>query len=271
MKGAVLISGAYRNATEPIVNLLRWLRSQEGYEIDVYLHFWWHESYVGKRYRHDHLGIVEKDPTQEILERIHPKKWKMEEQCKVDLKGLPYRTEFGGSAVQRESLYFAVLSQMESLKRCWQLVENPNQYDFIMRLRGDLFVTDESYRISLTKGDLDENKVFIADGKFFTGWPYGDWAYLARPKVMELFILHQETIFRHLCKELGYFPHIHNFMVQIFRLMGVDPIRWDAPLKITRLSETHSKHLCMDPEGSELGKEPFYWQYIDQERLTVPV
>ncbi len=271
MKGAILISGAYKNATVPILELLNWFRKHENYEIDVFIHAWWDKSYVGKRYRHDHLSIVEEDPTQEILEKIKPKRFLLEPQCKVDFTDLPFKVEAGGTPYLREIAYFAIFSQMESLKRCFNLVENPDQYDFIMRLRGDLYITEESYRMQLTKEDFTANNVYISDGQFFTGWPFGDWTYVARPKIMELFILHQEKIFRHICKELGYCPHIHIYMPTIFKMIGVNPIRWYIPLKITRLSDKHSNHLLMDTNENREDKDPFFWDLIDKKRLEVPL
>ena len=214
---------------------------------------------------------MEDDPTHDIMEKIKPKRFLLEPQFRVDFTDLPYKVESGGTPYLRELGYFAILSQMESLKRCFQLIENPEQYDFIMRLRGDLFITDESYRMQFCKEDLEGNNVFISDGQFFTGWPLGDWAYLARPKIMEMFILHEEKIFRHICKEVGYCPHIHVYMPAIFQMMGVVTIRWNIPLKITRLSDKHSSHLVMDKDNTRDDKDPFFWHLMDKERLTIPL
>lgn len=266
MKCAILFSGVYKNATEPIVELLEWLRNHEGYEVDAYIHAWWDESYVGKRYRYEHLSIVEKDPTQEIEEKIKPVKFKLEPQAAMNFTGLPLKDEPDSSPLLREVGYFSVLSQMESLKRCYKLIDTPTQYDFIMRLRGDLFIEDKTYRIPFEKKDLLENRVYISDGQFFTGWPFGDWAYMARPEIMEAFIMNQEEIWRYIGKTLGYIPHIHNYFPKMFQMIGVEPVRWGIPLKITRLSPGHTNHLMMDTDEKP-GKFPFFWHLMDPERL----
>jgi hypothetical protein len=268
MRGAILISGAYKNATEPIVDLLKWLRSQEGYEIDVYIHAWWDPSYVGKRYRYDHLSIVEDDPTQGIIEKIKPTSFKLEPQAPIDFTDLPYEHEAGGTTLQKELCYFATLSQAESLKRCFQLIDDPFKYDFIFRLRGDLFIENETYRIPFQKSDFQTNKVYIADGKFFTGWPLGDWAFIANPSIMKMFIENQEFLFRLICKKLGYGPHIHNFIPCIFNMIGAEPNAWYVPLKITRLSPKHCNHLILDTQSQDPNGKPFFWEFMDFERLN---
>ena len=269
MKVAVLISGAYRNSTEPILGLLKWLRSHEGYEVDTYIHAWWDKSYVGKRHRHDHLSVVEDDPSNEIREKIKPVKFLLEPQCSIDFSGLPFKTEFRCNSQSRELTYFTILSQMESLKRCFQLIEDSSQYDFIFRLRGDMYIEDESYKIPFTKKDLDLGRAYISDGEYYTGWPFGDWAFLARPDIMESFILNGEKLFRHICKELGYFPHIHVYFPSMFQLIKVEPVRWGIRFTVTRHSKRHCAHILLDKESNELGADPFFWHLIDKDRLMI--
>jgi hypothetical protein len=269
MKVALLISGLYKNATVPIENLLAWLRSHEGYEVDVYLHAWWDPSYVGKRHRHDYLSIVEPDPTNDIVEKIKPIDFKLEPQAKMDVSGLPFRSAAGGEPVLREITYFSFLSQMESLRRCFHLVKNPNQYDMILRMRGDLFVEDVNYRIPIKKEELKDG-IYIADGQYFTGWPYGDWAYFGSPMTMALFIENQIEAFKFLCKSFGHCPHIHDFITRICVMVGAQPIRWFVPLKITRLNPEQHQHILMDTVNTTPGLPPFFWDCIDQERCAVP-
>jgi hypothetical protein len=268
MRGAILISGAYKNATEPIVDLLKWLRSQDGYEIDVYIHAWWDPSYVGKRYRYDHLSVVEEDPTQGIVEKIKPIAFKLEPQAPIDFTDLPYEHEAGGTTLQKELAYFAILSQAESLKRCLKLIDDPHKYDFLMRLRGDLFIENEAYRIPFQKSDIEASRVYISDGRFFTGWPFGDWAYIANPNIMVSFIENQEQLFRLICKRVGFCPHIHNFIPAIFSILGVEAVRWNIPLKITRLSPKHCNHLILDTQSQDPNGKPFFWEFMNFERLN---
>jgi hypothetical protein len=49
-------------------------------------------------------------------------------------------------------------------------------------------------------------------------------------------------------------------------MLGVEPVRWGIPLKITRLSPKYTNHLIMDTD-EKVGKFPFFWHLMDPERL----
>lgn len=269
MKVAVLISGVYKNATDPIVELLDWLRSHDNYEVDTYIHAWWDKSYVGKRYRINHLSVVEDDPSEAIKARIQPKKFLLEPQAPIDFTDMPLMDEGGGTHLQREIAIFSLISQAKSLQRCYKLIDNPNEYDMILRLRGDMFVEDRNYRISISKEELSSNKAWIFDDKSYTGWPFGDWLYLGNPSVMGKFIENQEHAYRLICKTIGKTPHIFKFIPAIFSLTGSEPVAWKFPLNITRDFPMHNKHLLMDTENSDPTIYPFFWNLMDIERLNL--
>ena len=267
MKLALLISGTYRSATDPICDLLTWLRSQQSItQVDVYIHCWWHASYVGKRYRIDNLTIVEEDPTNEILERIKPVKLCLEEQQPVDLSNLPLKSEAGGTPIERESANFSMISQMMSLQRCYALIPNPEDYDVLFRCRGDMVIDNPSFQFTISKEELMQPKVWVADGQFFTGWPYGDWAFLGNPAVMKHVIQHWELLYKHIYMQMGLQPHIHTYVPIMFHLLGLELVRWYIPLKTTRFFEKYSKHYKLDT-NPDLSIRPFFWHMIPEERF----
>lgn len=267
MKIAFLVSGTYRSATDPLCELLEWLRKQPNVDlVDVYIHAWWHPSYVGKRYRYDSLAIVEEDPTNEIQERIRPVKLVLEEQAFVNLSDLPMGSEAGGEPWQRESANFSMISQMISLQRCYNLIDNPEKYDILFRCRGDMVLENPMYTLNIVPEEIKENKIWLADGEFFTGWPFGDWAFFGNPIVMKFFIYNWESGFRFISQQIGKQPHIHTYIPILFNLLHIELIRWIIPLKTTRFFEKYSKHYKMDTNPDPTIR-PFFWHLIPPDRL----
>jgi hypothetical protein len=270
MKLAWLLSGVYKNSTEPIVKLASWLQSQPEFErVDIYMHIWWDKSYVGKRHSHLQLSVIEPDPTEEILEKIKPVKLVLEKQDNIDLSGMPFGCAAPATARQRETGLFTHLSQMRGIKKCLALIDNPREYDMILRMRGDLCMDNPKFTTNFTKEMVQGNKIWIADGKFFTGWPFGDWAYLGNAEVMTFYISNVEHLFRQFCLLSNELVHTHDFLVFAFHVLGLQIQRWFVPLKITRCCQEHNRHLLMDKESSDLNVDPFYWEMMDTQRLTV--
>lgn len=268
MKIALLVSGVYKNATQPLFNFLNFLRNQKDIEsVDVYMHLWWDKSYVGKRYRTNFCHIVEDDPTNDINRLIKPVKLVLEPQFKPNTSDLPRICEGGGDGEQRELAYFASLSQFESCKRCLALVENPSTYDCIWRHRADLFIEGNSYTFNITKEMLKSSKVWIADGQFFTGYPYGDWSFLGNPEAMVSLISEWDTLFKINCISRNTFSHIHIYLPAIIRYLGYEPIRWFIPLNITRHSKLQDGHYLWDPNTKDLSLKPYFYDLVDKSRF----
>lgn len=268
MKIALLVSGIYKNSTVVLSDFLSYLRNQPNIEVvDVYMHFWWDKKYIGKRYRIDHLSIVEDDPSNDIETHIKPVKYVLEPQVEFNLNGLPKACEAGGSSLQREIGYFSTLSQIESLQRCLKLIDNPERYDCIWRHRADLFIQDSNYIFNITDTMLKGSYIWIADGQFFTGWPYGDWSFLGNTVSMITFINNWGAHFRDYCKSIGKFPHIHLYFPRVIKYMSMEAIRWHIPINISRNSDKYKGYLIMDTVNSNLGLKPFFWDLMDKTRL----
>jgi hypothetical protein len=269
MKLAWLISGTFKNSTEPIVKLLEWLRAQKEFtEVDVYMHLWWDPSYVGKRHSHRQLSVVEEDPTNEIMEKINPKKLVLSQQEVIDLSEMPFVCGAGGTSRQRETAFFSHLSQMRGIRRCLELVDNIDEYDVIFRMRGDMCMHDETVNFNFVPEMINSNKIWIADGQFFTGWPYGDWAYIGSKDNMVNYIRNVENQFSTLCKTHGLLLHTHEFLDLVFPILGLQIERWFVPLKITRLCNFHNNHLLIDTVTDDEEQDPFYWHLMDGNRLV---
>jgi hypothetical protein len=260
MRIALLFSGTYRNSTELVVKLLQWFRNQENIdEVDVYMHFWWQKEFVGKRQSYQNNTIVEDDPTYDIMECIKPKKLVLEPQADIDFSSLPKKCAAGGTSFQREMAYFTSFSQMISFKRCFDLVEDYESYDLIMRIRPDLFLANE-YKLDINSIKQKKNCAWIADGQFFTGWPFGDWCIVSSPQNMKLLAENWAPFFRHISIVSGAIQHIHVYLPLLFDYFNIPIERWYIPLKISR------DHLLVN-ESLDKNTDPYFYHMIPPERF----
>jgi hypothetical protein len=203
LKVCVLFAGQFRNSYGFAKQFIEWLRLQDNIDnVDCYVHGWWDTSYVGKNYSIKNSHVVEDNPTDRIVEELNPKRILLEPQAEVNLDGLPYSSEAPGTTPYlRETTYFSVLSQFESLKRCANLVDF-SEYDCIIRARSDLYMTQPNIKWGITKELLKGNTIFIADGKFFTGWPLGDHIFLGNPVIMKLLCDNYSRLYTKVHKEV---------------------------------------------------------------------
>ena len=261
MKLALLFSGTFRNSTQLTVDLLKWFRSQENVtEVDVYMHFWWQKEYVGQRQTIESNQLVEDDPTDNIITNIHPTKLVIEKQEAIDFTNLPKKCAAGGTAIQRERAYFTLLSQMKSFKRCFDLIDNIYNYDIIIRIRPDLYLTDMSYKLNINELNQNKHIMWIADGRFFTGWPLGDWTFLSSPENMKLFAENWECIFRQICISRGSLQHIHEYLPILFNTMSISIEPWYIPLKISRTQ-------VLVDNSSDMTIKPYFFDMIPPDRF----
>jgi hypothetical protein len=143
MKIAVCFSGQARNINEYSKNILEHLIKL--YDTDVYAHLWYHESMLGKSFHHEHLDDVYKEKIEDFINIYNPRKIKTEKQIDFDLAGFNIVSQEPelrhlSKQVIKEAI-FRQLSQWYSVKKTYELIENPEQYDFIIRLRTDSYLT----------------------------------------------------------------------------------------------------------------------------------
>lgn len=142
MKIAVCYSGMFRNFQNNVDNHIEHLISK--YDCDVYLSFWdvyGFSSFSTKTFNKPNDIILEQIKN-EILNKIHPKKFEFEPYSELDgffeLEGNKYRDSTEPPFCKN------ILSMYYKIKRCGKLVEHSGiNYDLILRLRGDILFTED--------------------------------------------------------------------------------------------------------------------------------
>ena len=82
MKIAVCFSGQPRFIPECAMSILE--NFLKLYDVDVYAHFWWHESMYGKPFHHEYHDVVEnKDPIADFKRIYQPKKIVFQEPIQI--------------------------------------------------------------------------------------------------------------------------------------------------------------------------------------------
>ena len=255
----VLFTGQFRNSDGFAKQFIDWIKQQNnvGY-VDSYVHCWWDKSYVGKYYSTKNLRKVEDDPTKQIIEELNPKMLLLEPQAKINFDGLPCISFPGTSAYQRETTFFSVLSQFESLKRCADLVDL-NKYDLVIKARFDLIMTQPKISWGITKEMLKEDYVFIADGKFFTGWPLGDHIIAGNPNIMSRICNNYGKLFINVYREIGQPMELHTYLSHIIDRIDGKIVPWHIWIKLGMATFGIPTH--------ERNHVPYWYEFLNQDRL----
>lgn len=209
MKIAVCFSGQPRFIQEYEKNIKLYLLNL--YDVDIYAHFWWDKSLKGTRINMGYNDIYdERDYIQEFINTYHPKNIQYEPQKKFNIEGFCLDTiepdlKNAYSCEQFKELYQRVHSQWYSLQKCYQSIEHPENYDFIIRIR-----TDCKLNGHIQLNHLHKDRLYIQDGKC-TGYTrkYADWFMVGHANVMKEFV----NIYNHI---YDYWHkgsiHIHRFI-----------------------------------------------------------
>lgn len=219
MKIAILFAGHLRNGISFTKDTIDYFRRQKGVEqVDAYLHITWEPELVGKciGFHYDNMIVQEEDPTEEIMRIIQPKKLKLEKQADICLDDIPdfnpiYAT--ASTQLDQDNMYFSNIAQFISLKKAFELIENPNEYDAIIRTRYDLRLLNPEYDFPthlLNKPDT----VITTHGRFIDGYEWGNWFFGGRPETLALLANNLETLFR---------SYLQNRYAQNLKKEGVCP------------------------------------------------
>lgn len=206
MKLAMLFSGQLRNGISYTKEMIDYFRKQEGVEqVDVYLHITWDPELVGKciGLHYDNMIVQEDDPTEEIMRVIQPKKLKLEKQQDIWLDDIPEFQEVHATAAspfEQDKLHFTQLTQTISFKKVFDLVDNPQEYDAIIRTRYDLKLLNPEYDFPM-HFLMRPQYVLTTPGMFIDGYEWGDWFYGGTPETISLFANNLETWFRKYLQE----------------------------------------------------------------------
>jgi hypothetical protein len=228
MKIALLFGGLLRNGIPFIKETIDYFRKQKDVVVvDAYIHITWDPSLVGKciGLHYDNMIIQEEDPTEEILRSIQPKKLKLEPQQDIYLDDIPefdlkYAT--ADSPINQDKMYFSHICQAISFKKAFELIENPMEYDAIIRTRHDLRIVNTDFEFP-THLLVHPDTIVTTHGQFIDGYEWGDWFYGGTPQSMGRLAYNLEAIYRaylqyrysqNLQKE-GPFIELRRFLLQL--------------------------------------------------------
>jgi hypothetical protein len=135
MKTAILLCGQARYARRGYESIKKHIL--DIYTPDVYIHTWKSDTGTFEAAPWNNLGpiqITESD-IQEYIELYNPVKFQIDTELdkKIPLQIDPLRTSHPNTG-------YNFYSYLVSLRRCYELVENPNQYDTFIVLRSDIKV-----------------------------------------------------------------------------------------------------------------------------------
>jgi hypothetical protein len=206
MKIAVCFSGQLRFVNEYSKYILEHLIKL--YDADIYAHLWYDESMLGKPFHHEHSDLY-KEKVEDFIHIYNPKKIITEKQIDFDL------SQFNMVSREYELLHFSIetikesihrqISQWYSVKKTYELIENPHQYDFIIRLRTDSYLT-KPIDLNLLRKDILYVQTGIIAG---ADRKYCDWFAIGNNNVMKYYM----NLFE---KSVEVFSnglfHMHRFM-----------------------------------------------------------
>jgi DNA-binding Lrp family transcriptional regulator len=207
MKVAVCFSGQLRYVKEYSQYILPHLIQQ--YEkVDVYAHLWYSEEMLGKPFHHEFLDEYKESPD-EFIQIYSPKNYVFEKQY---IHAQPISTGCNERDLQsmkpedRIQSIYRIFSQWYSVKKCYELIENPEEYDFIIRLRTDAFIQKP-----ILLKEFDKSILYVQSGRG-AGYDrrFCDWFALGGPDVMKKYCLETyNDVFTYYQNGI---IHMHHFM-----------------------------------------------------------
>lgn len=201
MKIAILFAGHLRNGISFAKETIDYFRRQQGVDqVDAFLHITWDSELVGKciGFHNNNMIVQEDDPTEEIMRIINPKKLKLEKQVDICLDDIP---DFNASyataptPVDQDKMYFSHITQIISFKKAFDLIENPSEYDAIIRTRFDLRIMNPDFDFPVYLL-IKPGSVITTHGRFIDGYEWGDWFYGGTPETLALLVNNLEHLYR---------------------------------------------------------------------------
>jgi hypothetical protein len=181
------------------------------YDTDIYAHFWWSDDLKGKQINMAYKDTYDdKNHLQEFINTYQPTHISYEPQKQFDISNYTLDTlepdlKNVYTPDQYKDLYQRVNSQWYSLQKCYQQIQYPEKYDYIIRIRTDTRLTKPIHLDFLSKTTL-----YIQDGKC-TGADrkYADWFMLGHATVMKEFVNIYDQVYTYWHKGS---IHIHKFI-----------------------------------------------------------
>lgn len=207
MKVAICFSGQLRFVKEYSQYILPNL-IQRYENVDVYAHLWFSEENLGKPFHHEFMDEYKESPD-EFIQIYSPKKCVFEKEYIHTQPISPNCNERELQSMKPEdrikSIY-RIFSQWYSVQKCYELIEKPEDYDFIIRIRTDAFIQQP-----IILEGLNKSLLYVQSGRC-AGYDrkYGDWFALGGPEIMKIFCLQTYNDVFTLYK--NGIIHMHRFM-----------------------------------------------------------
>lgn len=267
MKIAVCFSGQPRFLNECYKNIHKNLI--DGYDVDVYAHGWWDESYKGKTitWEAKEKYSEEIDNAELFKELYKPVNAIFEPQIDFNKNLESYnlnKNKVGMVGEQaeifvRKSL-FVHLSQFYSIMCADQLrASSGKKYDLVVRARTDLLFKE---KIKWEKYDPDF--LHVADGRPVAGWgPFCDWFAFGGP----MSIVHFSNLYNlYPALNRDGLIHIHDFVELALKIQGVKTLTPDVGCYLYRGHQKEEKHKPIDSYVKDLREgSSDDWPYFAKE------
>ena len=159
------------------------------YESDVYAHIWWSEYMLGKPFHHEYDDLY-KEKIEDFVALYNPKRIKVEERYIMDdLKEYVTHVREDENwaayldADHIKNIVYKINSQYYSRRQSYELIERPENYDFIVCVR-----TDSCMANPISLNFLQKDTLYVQDGNF-TGFAptYCDIFEVGNSSVMRLY------------------------------------------------------------------------------------
>ncbi len=226
LKVAVVLSGQPRFISDEnnpcIAAFQQTFRKNEDYDVDVFAHYWFEEGgvYTGMPWSNLPNPIPISNDTHSVIQKgYQPLKVKWDPPMK--------REDHAKSAIGH--LPFNLTSMYVSLKRSFDLIDHPEQYDFIVRFRYDCKVEPFPHLRDMdndkihfpgfhTSGNMLMNHAWVTPGKFGRAAfdLIGTWSELKEPIVDEK-LMYQVLVKNGLVHRLKLWDYNSQFAAPLWR------------------------------------------------------
>jgi hypothetical protein len=237
MKIAVCFSGQLRFVKEYSEYILKNLIHL--YDVDVYAHIYYDESMLGKPFHHEFNDLY-KENINDFLEIYNPKKIKIESEYKrfddniynfaaiePDLINLNYD--------DIKNAIFRMESQWYSVAQTYDLIDEPEKYDFILRLRTDSYIKNP-----ILFNNLNKNILYVQSGTAAgADRKYCDWFAAGNNIVMKYYMKNMIDEFKKIYS--NGLIHMHNFIEYSLLDMKIECTNYEFHVPINHMFYIHRK------------------------------
>lgn len=184
MKIAILYSGSLRNLAETIDNNLVFF---QGMKIDLYFSVWDYIGYIDHLNAPDHfrakrLLVSDQIVTPDLIRSLIPSNISIKAIKIEHYNPSDYQLDLiNGSSPNLNAQYYKILD-------CFNLVENPQEYDFLVRLRCDILLNNKMEH-SLIHQLVNDDKIIFNTKIWFNhprqgGYDINEMIWIAKAELM---------------------------------------------------------------------------------------